>query len=130
MESAESGGFVLAWDAQRRLLLVAMRPTASYSEAEADAAIALLTRWTGAAEPYRVLVDAAGARDVRLGFRVAMARFFRDQGRRARIAVHRAHRLDRVMIPVFARLAGIEVRAFPSEAEAEAWLDGRAPTRA
>lgn len=120
------GGVHARWDATKRRLRVHHKLGSAPTEADAQRMIPQLTAWA-AQEPLDMLVDAEGAAGATMGYRLAWNRWFYDRRGRLRVAVYNTTRLDKHIIPVFATMTGVDIRAFPDEAAATEWLDDKTP---
>lgn len=113
----------LRWDAEARLLHVRLKPGITLTAHDARAAMQVVDAMAGP-EPFRILVDTTGVDDVNVAWRTAWAPWFHAHRERVRVAVFPSGPLDRATIPAFSFMTGVEIRAFPHEAAALAWLRG------
>jgi hypothetical protein len=110
------------WDPERRILEVEMRDSRLVSDAERDAIAAALRRWVGETGPYGVLGDAQGVGHLDFKWRLFWGKFYKPDAHRVRIAVYHVGAVERTTIALAAWAYGIDMRAFPTREDAEAWL--------
>lgn len=117
------GPVTLCWDAQSRLLEVVQRP-GDYDDTLAHELQAHLSRWLGTGGgPLRILVDLRGVEELGPPWRSAWLAWFARTSPPVHVAVFGVDLLDPKTLPVFALTAGIDLRIFPDEPSARAWLD-------
>jgi hypothetical protein len=101
-----------------------MRPGCAPTASDADVIADAVESWTGLDAPIDAIVDCEGATGAFVGWRVRLNTRIRRTGRKVRLGYHNLRGLNRLVIPAFANMSGIEARFFRNSREAEAWLAG------
>ena len=122
VERFRTSGILLAWDPATRILTMAFDKRVEADPPDADALEAQVREWGGVKGDFSVLVDCSTATDVGMRFRARLAHLVAGRFGATRFACHHLPKGKASTLELFARLTGIPMRAFDSEAAARAWL--------
>ncbi len=113
----------IRWDAVSRLASVRYRDGATLTARDGPFLVEALTAWIGTAgKPFGVLADAKGLRGTSAEYRASASRFFRKHRDTACIALINLGPVIHVVVEMFRIGTGIQLKTFPDEAAARAWL--------
>jgi hypothetical protein len=113
----------IAWSAGERLAMVRYTVGSTLRGPDGDFLVQSLSGWIGSQrEPFAVLADAAGLRGTDGEYRAKASRFFRDYREVAFIALVNLGPVIHVVVELFRVGTGIQLKTFPGEVDARAWL--------
>jgi hypothetical protein len=123
---AFSGQSGIVWSPESRLAVLRFAPGISLGAAEAALLVDSLTGWIGGDDrPFGLLADTKGVRGTDAEYRARTRDFFKQHRARGFVAVVNMGAVIRVVADMFRLATGIQLRGFPDEAQARAWLRER-----
>jgi hypothetical protein len=111
------------WHVRQRVALVRYSVGANLESKDGTFLVEALTSWIGAnSEPFAVLADALGLSGTDAEYRAKVSAFFRRHRDTAFIALINLGPVIHVVVELFRLGTGIQLKTFPSEADARRWL--------
>ena len=120
---ASFGQSGIVWSPESRLAVIRFAPGISLGAGEAALLVDSLTGWIGADRlPFGLLADTKGVRGTDAEYRARTRDFFKEQRDRGFVAVVNMGAVIRVVADMFRLATRIQLKGFPNEAQARAWL--------
>lgn len=115
-------GATMAWEPRARLFRASYAPLARPRPEEAP----VMQRWmderAGPTAPFDMVVDLAHTDKLSIAWRYRWMSWFHARRKRLRVAIHHAGHIEPALISAFALSTRTEIRSFPDEDAALAWL--------
>jgi hypothetical protein len=113
----------LTWAPEIRVAVLRFAPGITLGEAEGALLVDSLAGWIGASElPFGLLADTNGVRGADAAYRARTREFFEQNRGRAFVAVTNMGPVISVVADLFRIGTGIQLKGFPDESSARAWL--------
>ena len=115
----------MRWDPQSRIALLRFESETRATGEDAVVLIEALTHWIGTdGDSFGLLGDGSRLASVDAGYRAAWGSFFRRHREDACIAFFNMGPVIRIAAEMFRIGTGLRLKAFATELEARAWLQG------
>jgi hypothetical protein len=113
----------ISWDDAERIADVRYTAGATLTRADGDFLVDSLSGWIGSdGARFGVFADAAGLEGTDGEYRARASGFFHEHRAHAAIALVNLGPVIHVVVELFRLGTGIQLKTFPSEAEARSWL--------
>lgn len=123
MDQIRTGCVEIQWNPETRLCFVRYHDGPKATAEDGRNLIAAVAAWIGPQpKPFAMLVDGGKIQGGQPGYRGVLASFFKSHKQRVVFAIFDLGPILRIASEMFALGAGLNLKAFPTEAQAREWL--------